>query len=415
MRFRDIAGALIMTSLAALGRAAEEFPAAHIFVANTGRDEILEFHPNTGDILARFGDGIDGFDAPWDLAFGPDGLLYVTTNASDRVFVFAPGNELLTSFDLSASASGLRGICVAPDGSLWVAAHDSNALVNLERDGTVRRVVDCPAGLGQPIAPIFGRRGSLWVAIREQPMMLEFHPDGTLLRKAELPSPASALASGFTNVIQLTLDQTMELANVDDATGEVIYGISPLPPVGGMAMTSDVSWCITIGGVQLTRQQFAGAYTIWGFGELEDAHGVTVAPYWTANKFTYQGSDAQGFGKKFSEKIRLGLFPGESQLLMRFEPDGEMVTMFGTDGLALPGVSRSRYLSVGETCLFTIGLHVAEHWADLPSGHHLSVSIEAIEKGKLTLQKDVTSIKGQLHIGSPNGVGHGRLKLAKVK
>ena len=112
MRLREIAGPLLMTGLAATSRAAEEFPAAHIFVANTGRDEILEFHPNTGDILARFG---DGFDAPWDLAFGPDGLLYVTTNASDRVFVFAPGNELLTSFDLSASASGCNrsGVVIA--------------------------------------------------------------------------------------------------------------------------------------------------------------------------------------------------------------------------------------------------------------------------------------------------------------
>jgi DNA-binding beta-propeller fold protein YncE len=131
---------------------------------------ILKYDGTSGAFLGTFATGLI---VPQDVAFGPDGNLYVTdgTTVASRVSRFdGATGQLLGSFVMPFSGGllGPEGLAFGPGGDLYVASAFTNSV--LRYSGTtgafIEQFVPPPANLEVPMDLVFGSDGDLYVNFR---------------------------------------------------------------------------------------------------------------------------------------------------------------------------------------------------------------------------------------------------------
>src|SRR5262249_59054831 len=110
--------------------------------------DVLEYNGTTGAFLATFvASGSGGLNVATDLAFGPDGNLYVSSFNSNSVLRY---NGTTGAFiDTFASGNGLngpQGIAFGPDGNLYVSSFNSNSVLRF--NGSTGAFIDTFASSG---------------------------------------------------------------------------------------------------------------------------------------------------------------------------------------------------------------------------------------------------------------------------
>ena len=101
-------------------------PDGMLYVTCIAIDKVLKYNPRGKQYIGVFADGDDGLDGPVGIAFGPDGNCYVALDSSSTVVkldgqtgeglgVFAEGNS-----------SGMFDLAFGPDGDLFVSATGAN-------------------------------------------------------------------------------------------------------------------------------------------------------------------------------------------------------------------------------------------------------------------------------------------------
>jgi len=138
----------------------------NIFVADLS-DYVREYHAASGVAVATHGSGtvLD----PYDVAFGPDRMLYVASKGNNSIVKIDPDAGTAATF-VAAGSGGLNGpsaLTFGPDGNLYVSSLTTNSV--LEFDGAsgafVRTFVSSGSGgLSAPYGLEFGPNGNLFVA-----------------------------------------------------------------------------------------------------------------------------------------------------------------------------------------------------------------------------------------------------------
>jgi glucose/arabinose dehydrogenase len=103
-----------------------EFNGGFAYVTSAGTHQILKYNATSGAFVDVAASG--GIDYPRDVAFGPDGLMYVSSGNNDRILRFTVSGVYVDDY-VPASAAGMdnpRAIAFAPNGDLFVAAHGSD-------------------------------------------------------------------------------------------------------------------------------------------------------------------------------------------------------------------------------------------------------------------------------------------------
>lgn len=220
-------------------------PSGDLFVAVSGiagAGSILRFSGSDGSYLGAFVSGI-GVGHPWDLAFGPDGHLYVSTSNDGRIFrydgstgaplgSFGPyvlpseygpsfSTHSLVFTDLPGPIAGVTkligaegdgvhpidravALSVAPDGTAVVASSETDDVFEVAPDGTPTRILTAAgdgagAVLDAPVATAIGPDGSVFVVGMSSHNVFKVDPQGVVTR---------ILAGG----IFLPLDVAVDLA-----------------------------------------------------------------------------------------------------------------------------------------------------------------------------------------------------------
>jgi streptogramin lyase len=109
-----------------------------------------------------------GSFAPWGMAFGPGGKLYVTAPSDDAVLVFATNAEGAVFEDYfvipeGTDCLGPMSIILGPDGNLWFSAYESNTVCTMTPAGDFTKVNDADG----PAQLAVGPDGAVWVAAIE--------------------------------------------------------------------------------------------------------------------------------------------------------------------------------------------------------------------------------------------------------
>jgi hypothetical protein len=145
----------------------------NLYVLNNhpGSDEVLRFNGTTGNFLGVFAAGLT---VPHDLAFGPDGHLYVANADADTISRFDSSNGAPLGNFVTARSGGLHaptGFVFGPDGHLYVASFFTDSV--LRYNGSTRAFIDAfvPTGSGSLSGPndlTFGADRNLYVSSQSQ-------------------------------------------------------------------------------------------------------------------------------------------------------------------------------------------------------------------------------------------------------
>ncbi len=153
-----------------------------VYACDAGNGEVVRWDPATR-LVETFAER--GLDTPNAMAFGPDGVLYVTCSGEDgdpAIVRVPPGGKAERWSE--AVPAYPNGCCVAPDGSFLV-------VVESQRPGVSRVPILADGRAGEPveIAPLYdtdpdgvalAEDGSLFVTLYRPDGIVKIAPDGSV-------------------------------------------------------------------------------------------------------------------------------------------------------------------------------------------------------------------------------------------
>ncbi len=166
------------------GHMASVHPDGRVFVVDRDAHEVIVFDPGgrrLGGLGARHAPG-EPFNAPCDIAFAPDGTIYVADGyAHARVHRFTADGRLLGGWGEPGSAPGAfctpHAVWVLPDGTVAVADRDNNRVQLFTPEGAFLRAI---TDLHKPMDVHGGPDGTLYVT-DQVPRLSWFDAEGRLL------------------------------------------------------------------------------------------------------------------------------------------------------------------------------------------------------------------------------------------
>ena len=176
----------VATGVAATVASAGAQDGPQFLVSDYTGDKIVRFDYPSGQPFDHFvGSGISILDDGLEMAYGPDGNLYIASWRTNSVLRYhgQTGRFLNTFVTVgSGELNGPRGLAFGPDGDLYVASGGTNSVLRFD-GGTGEFVGEAvPAGtfgLAGPIGVLFDDRGRLYVSGYDSNNVLVVPPGGS--------------------------------------------------------------------------------------------------------------------------------------------------------------------------------------------------------------------------------------------
>lgn len=159
----------------------------NVWATDTGSHRVLKFSP-AGELLLALGTGkpgtgIDEFNKPTDVAFGPRNEIYVADGyGNSRVMKFSPEGRFILAWGQPGQADGEfdlpHSIIVDAAGRVLVGDRENDRIQVFDGDG---RWLDCWKGFA-PYGLAFDRHGTLFVADARTHKALRLDERGRILQ-----------------------------------------------------------------------------------------------------------------------------------------------------------------------------------------------------------------------------------------
>ena len=152
----------------------------NVYVASQDPPQILRYDFNTQNVSVFASSG--NLPAPYAMAFGQDGKLYVADFNGEIIRFDSQGNldQILVLKDQNLGMA--TGLAIGPDNKLYVGDRDDDQIIRFHNDGTFDKVFitpDTDNNLNNPQGLEFGPDGKLYVSSYNTNNVLRFNPDGS--------------------------------------------------------------------------------------------------------------------------------------------------------------------------------------------------------------------------------------------
>lgn len=160
----------------------------NVWVTDIGNHQVMKFG-STGKLLLALGkagspgDGIDQFNKPTDVAFGPDGELYVTDGyGNNRVMKFTPNGGFLAQWGAAGDGPGQfnlpHTVVIDGQGRIVVGDRENDRVQVFESSG---KLVEVWPGFA-PFGLTYDKQGHLFVADGRANKILQLDDKGKVVR-----------------------------------------------------------------------------------------------------------------------------------------------------------------------------------------------------------------------------------------
>lgn len=160
-------------------------PDGNLWFTSSANDRIGRLTPE-GQMLTTAPAGVDD---PGDITTGPDGNLWFTSRGNDRIGRITPFG-VVTTFP-AVDADQPFDIVGGPDGNLWFTARANDRVGRITPVGVVT-TFELP-GAGAPYAITAGADGNLWLTDTERDALVKVTPAGDVTVVSDLGAPVDDL------------------------------------------------------------------------------------------------------------------------------------------------------------------------------------------------------------------------------
>jgi virginiamycin B lyase len=129
-----------------------------------------------------------GGPIPYELRAGPDGAVWMSELAGNRLLRLDPGTGAWRAVSMPVSTSGPRRFDVDPSGVLWIPAYADNALVRYDPRGDRWERIPLPLRDAAPYVARVDRRGRVWVGTGAGDAVYRYDPATRRFQAYPLPS-----------------------------------------------------------------------------------------------------------------------------------------------------------------------------------------------------------------------------------
>lgn len=156
----------------------------------------------------------EGGPVPYGLRVGPDGVVWVTELAGNRLIKYDPGTKAMKAYEMPAAHSGPRRLDVDADGIVWVPEFSAGKLARFDPEAESFTEFDFPTPNSLPYCARVNRRtGDVWISQCGNDAVARFDPQRESFVEYRLPTTIAFIRH----------------MDIDAATGEVwaTYSHSP--------------------------------------------------------------------------------------------------------------------------------------------------------------------------------------------
>lgn len=343
-------GLALLSLGAGLVAPSDPFEPNHLFVVD-GSTVLREFEGDgvgVPDLLTGL-NPLTGLIAGRDLAFGPDGALYISDLSLDRVLVYtSAGGAAVASLGADAALEDPSALLFDAQGRLLVASDASDSVLRFDRDGSFDTELGTGTNLADPRGLAMAADGLLYVSSLNTDRINVFAPDGEFVDQIldDLDEPWGLAFDhlGRLHVANHGADEiaVFESGELVDTLGEGTGLASPTDiafgPDGNLWVASrgtDLILVLDPDSGALVRSVGIGA-------ELDGPTGLAFSPFVLgANLKGTLALQNESLGK-LKSKARVSWAPGSGTASLLFvKDDDELASSFGADAWFFRGFSAS--------------------------------------------------------------------------
>lgn len=316
-----------------------EFGAGHILIACDGSDRVVELDA-LGAFVREIGDAGAPVD-PWDVAFGPDGRLYVSSPTTHSVLVYGGAGDLQQTLTAPGEMIEPRGLAFGPGGRLFVACRGSDRVVVFGAALQLEGSLLCPAGNGAPSALAFDHEGGLWMSSDVSGGALRLEADGVASASVRLPALATDFGHFGNDFIFVALAGAPGFAVIEAKKQTSFEFDEGLDDVAGVAEPEEGG---RIASNHSTDELLYDGVGPFGSFTVSDPHlhgprGIAMAP-WRFDvtlKGRAQADALFGESKAISGRAVLSLYGGERVAMLAIDAGSEkLLDVLGASVFVIP-------------------------------------------------------------------------------
>jgi len=399
------------------------FPSGELLIASAGSGAIAAYDEGGGTLPQP----VTGLSMPEDLAFAPDGTLFVSDSGIDLVFVTDASGAVLDTIGSGSPLADPSGIAFGPDGALYVASAGTDSVFVFDRDGEVSGQIGEFDGLQQPWGLAFGPDGRLHVASTGSNHIAVFDPSGALVDEftanGALSAPLGLCFDGEGTLwVASSGNDTVFGLDADGAVLHAFDGDGQLSAPVGLCFGPDGLLYVNSSGTDrvLALDAEGSLMRIIGAdGSALAPRGLAFAPF--LFKATLSGRMARPGepAEKFSAKALLSHAPGRPQFGVRLlDPEGPLAQAWASDTWIMNGLL-AQSSDNGKTAVLgalQVGAGAAQEG---------TAAVQLRLRGKLEASPEAPTLPGRFSLKSgagsfqrsgPQGIASGTLKTgARIK